>query len=383
MPDDPPRGILISAGEASGDAHGAALARALAARRPGTPLFGVAGQAMREAGVEPVARVEDIAVMGFVEVLRHLLRIWRAFRAILRAARERRPELAVLIDAPDFHLRLARRLSRRGVPVVYYIGPQLWAWRPGRVKKILRWVRRMLVIFPFEEAFYRGHGMQNVEFVGHPLLDRPAPPDREVVRAQLGPALGSTLVALLPGSRRSEASRHLPILLEAAERIAVQRPGVSFVLPVAPTLDPEDIEQRCAGTDIDLRIVQEPASNVLAVCNAAAVVSGTATVEAALAGAPMVILYRTSWLSYLIARSLVKVEHIGMANLILGRRAAPELIQGEATPQQVADEVLKLLETGEAAEAQRAAWSELRERLGGEGEAASRAAQAALAVLAE
>ena len=238
----------------------------------------------------------------------------------------------------------------------------------------------MLVIFPFEVSFYEKHGVP-VEFVGHPLLDRPAAPEREELRTRFGPRLGQTVVALLPGSRRTEVTRMLRLLVEAAERIAAQKPGTTFLMPVAPTLDPEEIERRCAGTDVDLRIVRQPASQVLAACDAAAVVSGTATIEAALAGAPMVIPYRTSWFSYLIARLMVRVEHIGMVNLILGRRAAPELIQGAARPERIADEMLKLMAYPDRAEAQRADWRELREKLGGKPGAADRAASNALAVL--
>ncbi|NOZ88242.1 MAG: lipid-A-disaccharide synthase [Deltaproteobacteria bacterium] len=365
--------LLIVAGEASGDLHAGRLVKELKQLVPVDRITGIAGRYMREAGVDALSRVEDIAVMGFTEVLGRLGALLRAFRNVLKAVKKRKPDLAILVDAPDLNLRLAKKLHRKGVPVVYYISPQVWAWRTGRVRKITRFVDKMLVILPFEKDFYARFGV-NASFVGHPLLDRPVPANAEA-RASLDVPSCSKVVALLPGSRIGEIKRILPVMISAAYKITEQMEDpVTFLLPVAGTIDPDRIEHMCAGVDLDLHILTDDSMKVLAAADVAAVASGTATLEAALAGTPMVIVYKTSWPSYLIARALVRgVDYIGLPNLILGRRAAPELIQGVANSGKLAEELLKLITGGEKAVEQESAWKELKEKIGGPG-AGSRAA---------
>jgi lipid-A-disaccharide synthase len=368
--------VLIVAGEPSGDLHGATLARALAAQAPGLALAGMGGPQMAAAGVRILHGIERTAVVGGTEVLGRLPALWRIFRSLGRCLAERRPRALVLIDFPEFNLRLARRARRLGIPVVYFIAPQVWAWRRGRLRTMARDVNRVLAVFPFEVGLYREAGVP-VEFVGHPLLDVLPSFDREAARAGLAEP-GETLVGLLPGSRLEEVRRHLPLLLGAGRRILRRVPGARFVVPLAPTVPAPVAQGAVATAGLAVRVLSGDAHRVMAAADLVLVASGTATLEAACYGTPMVVLYRLSPVSHALARLLVRgVTAISLPNIIAGRSAVPELIQGEATPARLARAAVALLQSDDARTAQRLVLREVRMRLGEAG-AAERAARAVL-----
>ncbi|MGC2327652.1 MAG: lipid-A-disaccharide synthase, partial [Candidatus Sulfotelmatobacter sp.] len=353
--------IFISAGEASGEHYGALLASALsqsfAANGERAELFGMGGPRMQAAGVECVVRSEDMAVMGFTEVVLHLPRIYREFRKLKRTIRARRPDIAVLIDFPEIHFRLAKEFHRLGVPVIYFVSPQLWAWKQHRIELVREFVDRMLVIFPFEEPFYRERGV-HAEYVGHPLADLPPPAiSREQFAAENHLDPGKTWIGLLPGSRIPEIKNHLPEMLEAARCLsalvpaaASSAPNYEFVVPLASTLD---ASQRAAvlrlvkdyGDGLTVRLVDD-ARAAFFHARASVVASGTATVEAALIGNPFVVVYRVSPVTYAIAKRAVKVPHVAMANLIACRRVVPELIQHDFTASNIVQHLGPLLPDG-------------------------------------
>lgn len=333
--------ILVSAGEASGDRYSAQLVEALRKHLPEAEFFGCAGPHLREAGVRPVVRAEQLAVVGIFEVIAHIPRIWREFRRLAAAARQERPLLAILTDSPDFHLRLARKLHREGIPVFYYVAPQVWAWRKRRVRLLERFVDQLLCIFPFEESFFRAHNIQ-ATFVGHPLHGAVATriPREEFFRKY---ALEERrpLVALLPGSRRGEASRHLPELMNAVELLQQWRP-LNFVLPASTTTGKRFFEERISNTSV--HIIEGETEDAVGHADLALVASGTATVEAALLGTPMVVFYRVSAATWIVGKPLVNVAHYSMVNLLAGRAIVPELIQGDFTGERLAAEAKRLLE---------------------------------------
>ncbi|HVO18841.1 MAG TPA: lipid-A-disaccharide synthase [Anaeromyxobacter sp.] len=356
--------VLIVAGEASADLHAARALCELRRIRPGVRAFGVGGARLCEAGLEPVARAEDISVMGLAEVLPRLPRILGILRALGRAAAERRPKAALLVDLPDFNLRLAARLKRLGIPVVYYVSPMIWAWRQGRARKIARLVDRMLCILPFEERFYEGTGV-SARFVGHPFAEKPPPEPAQAYRQQLGLALHRTTVAILPGSRAAELRRLLPPMLEAAERIRRVHPDAQFVVPVAPTLRREALSPYLAAhATLEVKLVDGRADEAVGASDAALVKSGTSTLETALMLRPMVVVYKLSWLSYLVGRLLVRIAHFALVNILAGRGLVPELLQRQASPARMADEVNRLLSDPGAREAQLAGLREVRASLG-------------------
>jgi lipid-A-disaccharide synthase len=331
---------------------------------------------MAAAGVRLIQRAEGVTVVGGTEVLGRVPALWRAFHTLRGELRERRPGALVLIDFPEFNMRLARTARQLGVPVVYFIAPQVWAWRPGRVRAMARDVSRVLAIFPFEVGLYQEAGVP-VEFVGHPLLDVLPVFDRDAARAGLA-AESETLVGCLPGSRDAEVRRHLPVLLGAAARIAARRPRTRFVLPVAPTIAADVIEAAVRTAGFPVKVLPAEAYRVMAAADLLLVASGTATLEAACYGTPMVVLYRLSSVSYALARALVRgVSHISLPNIVAGRGVVPELIQGRATPDGVAAAALLLLGDEVARAGQRAALIEVRARLGEAG-AGLRAARAVL-----
>ncbi len=305
------------------------------------------GERMDAAGLECVVRAEEMAVMGLTEVVRHLPRIWREFRKLKKAIRERRPSVAVLIDFPEIHFRLAEELHRLGVPVIFFVSPQLWAWKKKRIRLVQKYIDRMLVIFPFEEAFYREQGVE-AEFVGHPLADLPRQPSAASSlppRMDLDPA--NTWIGLLPGSRPREIRDHLPTILRAAQELSH---SLEFVIPLAPTLNDaqrEDVLRLVQkhGEDLQISLVND-ARATLFHARASVVASGTATVEAALTGNPFVVVYRVSALTYAIAKRVVKVPHVAMANLIAGKRIVPELIQSDFTAENIVQEIERLLPDG-------------------------------------
>ncbi len=377
-----PRRVLIVAGEASGDQHAAHWVREARALDPTLRFVGLGGPRMRAEGVEVLVRAEEVAVVGVFEVLAHLGAIVRAFWRLVAYVRREQPELAVLVDFPDFNLLLARFLKRLDVPIVYYVSPQLWAWRRGRVRLIARLVRRMLVIFPFEEDFYRSHGV-DVRFVGHPLADQPpSRATRDETRSTLGIAADERLITLLPGSRRGEVGRCLPPMLAAAERLTAERPGLRFVLPLAPTLDEGDVAPMLASRRVKVMVRRDLLREILDAADVGIVTSGTATLDAARAHLPMVIVYRVTHFTYRLAMLLVRgVENFGMPNIIAGRTIVPELLQDDATPERIAGEVARYLDDDGHAADTRANLAAVDRALGAPG-ASGRAAAAALEVAA-
>lgn len=385
--------VLIVAGEASGDLYGGMLMREMGATpsagdagASGAPrrveFVGVGGPAMRAAGLRSLADASALGVTGVLEVLGRFGSIWSAYRsagAVLEDARDR-PDLAILIDYPDFNLRLAARARRAGVPVLYFISPQVWAWRSGRVRRMTGIIDRMLVILPFEEAIYRSAGIP-VEFVGHPLLDLVrVTRNRRQERAVLGFDPSRPVLALLPGSRRNELRAHLGPMLEAASRLRSEFRDLEFLLAVAPTLDRKEVEKQIAAL-IPAReprpvLVFEDRYDAVAAADAAVVASGTATLETALLGVPMVIVYRMNPLTHALARRLMRLETIGMPNLIAGRRVVPELVQENCTGQAIADQARRLLTEPRLAEDMRRDLGEVRRLLGMPG-AVARAARGA------
>jgi lipid-A-disaccharide synthase len=372
--------LLISAGEASGEMYGAALIEALRRLAP-TPLeaFGLGGERMLAAGCEIVVDSKDVAVVGIAEVATHLPRIYREFHRLLREADRRKPDVAVLIDFPDFHFRLAKALHARGIPVVYYVSPQLWAWRRGRIRLVQRYVKKMLVIFPFEEQFYREHGVE-AEFMGHPLgeLVVEAEP-REEFAARYGLALEKQWVGLLPGSRRKEVQMILPTLLEAARKLG---PGYEYLVPVASTLNHDWLQQQLLIIPDAPRVtLTHDARQTLLQSRAAVVASGTATVEAAVLGTPFVMVYRVAPLSWRVGRRLVKLSHFAMPNLIAEREIVRELVQDGFTADAVVTEVSALLKDGAGREQVVRDLGEVRAHLQAGRQSESAAERAARAVL--
>lgn len=332
--------ILVSAGEASGDRYAAGVVSALNRTLPGAKFFGCAGPRMREAGVKPVVRTEDLAVVGLFEVLRHVPRIHGLFRRMVAAVAEQRPDLAILTDAPDFHLRLAARLRRLGVPVVYYVAPQVWAWRRRRIRRIQALVNQLLVIFPFEQEYFRRQGVK-ASFVGHPLSDlaRVTTEKSEFFR-QHSLDLSKALVALLPGSRQGESLRHLPALEDAAARLVAD--GVEqFVLAASATTGKEFFQAHWKGPAI--RILEGQPQDCMGHADVALVASGSATVETAILGTPMVTFYKLAWPSYQLARLLVDTPFYSMVNLLAGKPVVPECMQRECKGRKLAEEALRLL----------------------------------------
>jgi len=409
---------MLVAGEASGDKHGASLVRALKNLHPETDyqFFGSGGAEMRDAGVQTLVDVRDVAIIGVAEVASAAGRLYRAYRTLLSAARTRRPSIVVLIDWPDFNLRIAKKLHRDAFKIVYYISPQIWAWRKYRIHAMRRDIDRMIVILPFEEEFYRGQGL-DVRYVGHPLAN--------VVRTTLnrvefcsryGLDPERPIFALLPGSRRKEIAYHLPVMLDAASRLrtfqtcvepagidraalsslANQPPGSiaqsstpQFVIPLASTVRRADIEealQQVSSSNADeplYTIIESDTYNALGHSSFAVVASGTATVEAALSGVPMIIIYRGSDLNWRLIRPLIHLKDVGMVNLIAGRRIVPELLQHDATGENIARESIDILSNAVRTTEMRQELARVRELIEAGGSSASeRAAQAVLEVLA-
>lgn len=360
----PPQ-ILISAGEASGDMYGARLAKALR-ERTGAQLFGMGGPRMKETGVELIADYHEVAVVGLAEVLHKIPSVVSVQRRLAREAVSRKASLAILIDSPDTHFGVARRLKKNKIPVGYFIGPQVWAWRPGRVRTIQRLVQRMVVIFPFEEKIYSDAGVP-VDFVGHPLVDVVRPSiTRKEFAARYALDASRPIVALLPGSRRGEIALHFPRIMQACERLAesMKGSGIQFVHAAAPGFSAEFFARHVGRPSIKITQVQSATYDALAAADCAIVASGTATVEAALLGTPMVVIYRVTPVSAFILRRMIRTPFIGMVNLISGRLVVPELIQDQFTPAAVEREVRRYLESPDACAETKAGLAEVRARLG-------------------
>jgi lipid-A-disaccharide synthase len=373
-----PARVLLVAGEASGDLHAAGLVAALRRREPQIAVHGIAGREARAAGMTTLVDIAEIATLGLTEVAEKGRALWRSYRMLRREIAERPPDVLVLIDFPEFNLALGAVAKRRGVPVFYYVSPQVWAWRRGRVRKILRRVDRLAVLFPFEPAVY-GHSPK-VSFVGHPLLDRVRTTrgrEQTLVAHGLDPA--KRLVVLLPGSRRREVERMLPEMAGAAERLSTRRP-LQFAIALAPTLSRTLVEPLATGRRVVLPLIEDDAYNLIAAADLVLTASGTATLEVALLERPMVIMYRASPVTYLAGRALIHVPWIGMPNLIAGRAIVPELIQGEASAANIAREAEAIL-SDPARERQLRADLAAVHRALGEGGAAERTAELVLALL--
>lgn len=378
--------IMLVAGEASGDLHGAALCRALRERAPDARLFGMGGARMAAAGMDVLEDVTASASTGTTEAAHGVVPLYRAYRRLrARLAGAERPHALVLIDFPEFNLRLARAAHRHGVPVVYFIPPQIWAWRGGRIRTMRRLLSLVLAVLPFEPPLYRRAGVP-VEYVGHPLVDALAgAPTREAARARLGIAPETPVVGLLPGSRRGEIERLLPVMRDALVRIVARRPDIRSVLALAPTVDAELVRKvwrsgppaggrasRPPGGAGGLGGRPEPlvtmdAHDVMRAADVVLATSGTVTLEAAILGAPMVVCYRVSRITEVMLRILIRVPWMSLVNNVLGRAAVPELFQAEVTADRVAAEALRLLDDASARAAQRAAFRELEGRLGDPG----------------
>ncbi|MEX5213205.1 MAG: lipid-A-disaccharide synthase [Nitrospiraceae bacterium] len=370
--------IFIVTGEASGDAHGANLAQALRAQRPDCELIGVGGHRMAEAGVDLITGLKRLDHMGFPgpSVLRGAYHNYRRLAGLLKATVF---DAVVFIDHPGLNLRLARVAKAAGQRVVYYIAPQIWAWAPGRIKLIQRVVDQMLVILPFERALYQRAGVP-CEFVGHPLLDQVAPSYNSAeLRRQFGLEGTGPVIGLLPGSRESEVRSLLPILLDAANRVREREPSARFVLAQAGSIAGTLLAGQLQACAVPVTVVKDRASEVMACADVLWVASGTATLQAAIVGTPMVLLYTTAWLTYWIARYKILVQWIGLVNIVAGRTIVPELIQREATPERLSEEAMRLLRDPEAARTMKEALRKVRESLGKPG-ASHRAAEAILKV---
>ena len=369
------RKVLLVAGEASGDMHGAELVTALRRSDPAIEVWGVGGERLRAAGMHVLIDTASVATMGFVETFGTLGRLVSAYRQLKRFLIRERPDLLVLIDYPEFNLFLAKRAKALGIPVFYYIAPQVWAWRRGRVRKIARRVDRLGVVFPFEAALYN-NGRQFAEFVGHPSLDLVRPTrtrEETLARYHLDPT--RPVLALLPGSRKKELRHLLRPGLDAAQRLMGE--GWQVVIPLAHTLTRDDLAATLGGVLPPLPVIENDTYNVVHAADAAIVTSGTATIETALLGRPMVIMYRAASLTFAVARLLVRVDHIGMPNIILGRSVFPELLQGAVTGANLAAAVRDVAARRDELSA---ALVELRGKLGEPG-AATRAARLALELM--
>lgn len=372
------REVLIVAGEASGDIHGAHLMEEMLARESDLAFSGLGGERMRDVGMRSLGRSEEIAVVGLVEVLRILPRAKAIFDHLIAHAERSRPDVAVLIDAPDFNLRLARKLADLGIAVVYYVSPQIWAWRKGRVRKMKGMIDRMLVLFPFEEAFYRDAGI-DVVHVGHPLLD--VVPEIQADETNPAGADGDWVLGLLPGSRNSEVRRILPTMVEAGRRVHAAS-GAPLRLLRAGGVDPDLVQELVGDAPIEVVDARRDADRfrALRACRAVLCASGTATLEVGLLGIPLVVCYRMAPVTHAIAKRLVDVDHISLVNLVLQRAVVPELIQDRARPDVVARTVLDLMVDGERRSAVLDGLAELRPALGDRG-ASAKAAEAVLEVL--
>ena len=376
------RKVMIVAGEASGDLHGGNLVREMHRIDPNIIFSGVGGERMRTEGVELMADAADMAVVGLTEVFLKLRTILGVMHRLKASLTKDRPDLVILIDYPDFNLSLARAARRRGIKVLYYISPQVWAWRKGRIETIRKSVDRMAVILPFEENFYREAGV-DVTFVGHPLLDevKTKYPRTEALK-RFGLKDEAITVGILPGSRHSEVARLLPEMLGACRILTDKLSPLQFVLPLAGTLDPHFVHDIVRQFPVKVNVIRDEIYDVIAVSDAVIVASGTATLETALLETPMVVAYKVSALSYAVGRRFIRVDHISLANIIAGRTVVPELIQDDANPERIAAEVKELIIRQAKARVMKGALAEIRSKLGTPG-ASLRTARIACEMLKE
>ncbi|HEY3227190.1 MAG TPA: lipid-A-disaccharide synthase, partial [Planctomycetota bacterium] len=366
--------ILIVAGEASGDLHGANLARSLRELAPGAVLIGAGGRRMREAGVELVAETTAHAAVGIVEAFHNLHHYTKLYRILQSALKSRRPDVAVLIDYPDFNLRFAERVRDHGIPIAYYISPQIWAWRPGRIKAIKRLVTKMIVILDFEEKLYRDAGV-DAAFVGHPLFDALKEVDRGALKKEFG---GRPLIGLLPGSRQKQFSALFPLMLKTAELMSKELPEARYVVACAPGIDPGPATERAARAKAPVRVVWDRTPDVMAASDLLITASGTATIEATLYGTPMIVTYKLNPLTAATLGPLIKIRTYALVNIVAGREIMPEFYQRKAKSDLIAREAVSIIKDGRL-ESMRNGLAEVRAKLGTPG-ASKRAAAEVLRV---
>jgi len=370
---------MIVAGEESGDMRAAALIRAIKGYAPQVQFFGIAGERCRKEGVDTFADITDLAVIGFAEVLKHLSRIKKVFDHAVWKAKEERPDIAILVDYPGFNLRLARELKKLGIKVVYYVSPQVWAWKASRVKLIKKCVDRMLVLFPFEEEFYAKHGYK-ADFVGHPLLDEVRADRRPGdLLNSLGLSEKKPTLTLLPGSREKEITRHLPVMLKAAALLQKKHPRLQVILLQAKNIPDELFRKYLKASSPSIKVTKDY-YNSLNCADFCVVASGTATLETAIMGKPMAVIYRTSWPTWLIAKLVIRIPHIALVNIVAGKKIVEELIQTNATPQKIADAISTFLTKPEQARNIRQELTSIRSKLGTSG-ASQRAAKIVISEL--
>ena len=372
--------VVIVAGEASADLHGSNLVKAMMRLNPGIIFWGIGGQKLEQAGVKILFSSSDMAVVGMTEVLCKLYTIVKASRKLKSILKNDRPDLLILIDYPGFNINIARTAKRFQIPVLYYISPQVWAWRRGRVRKLSRRIDRMAVILPFEKEFYRQSGME-VEYVGHPLLDTcPEELDKEKAMIKLGVELYYPVVGLLPGSRKHEISELLPAMVKSVEILRGSYPNIRCLLPLARTVEPEFVQSFIDNSDVSIKVIKGDIHQALSVCDVALVASGTATMETAIMGVPMVIAYKVSPISFWIGKMIVKVPYIGLVNLVAKEKVVPELIQDEVTPDRLAHEALTILENKNVRASMIMKLKGIKENLG-RGGASERTAKIALEIM--
>jgi len=358
---------MISAGEASGDAHAAHALEALQKTQPDVTTFGMGAAHLESAGTELIVDCRDLAVIGFVDVVLNYHRFLRRLKTLRVAMEERRPDLLVLVDFPDFNLKLAETAKALNIPVLFYVSPQIWAWRPKRIHRIGRLVTHMAVLFPFEVPYYERENIP-VTYTGNPLVDdvvcdlSPAQ-----AKEKLGLDAHSKTVALLPGSRPGELSRHLPVMLDAAQQLAQTQSPIQFVLPRAPTLPAQDVNELIGDHACHPHVVAGEAHTAMRAADVVICASGTATLETVLIGTPMILIYRLNRLNYELMRRLIQIPYVGLVNIVAGRRIVPELIQHDANPDSICAATTDLLTNEEASEQQRLAFEEVRKKLGAGG----------------
>ncbi len=373
---DKSKNVMIVAGEASGDLHGSNLIRAIQRIDPSVGFYGIVGRKLEETGARLIASSSDMAVVGLTEVIFKLRFILKVMGLLKRSLREFRPDLLILIDYPDFNLHLARTARKNGIRVFYYISPQVWAWRKKRIRKIERVVDRMAVILPFEAQVYDKSKLE-VSFVGHPLLDVVKKRySRKEALERFGLKEGFTTVGILPGSRKNEVKRLLPEMLKAAEILSRKLAPIQFVLPLADTIEADFVTKIIDRYPVEIRVVTNDIYDVIGVSDIAMVASGTATLETALLETPMIILYKVSMLSYYLGKIFIKINNIGLVNIVAGKTIVPEFIQGEVTPVNMAEEIHDILTNSSRMERIKQELSMVREKLGSPG-AAERAAKLA------
>jgi len=374
--------ILLVAGEVSGDLHGSHLMKAIQRIDPDIEFFGVGGEGLERAGMKLLYHSQFLSVVGITEVLLKLGSILKALRGLKKSLDREKPDLVILIDFPDFNLRLAKMAHRRGIPILYYIGPQVWAWRPKRIKLIARLVKKMIVLFPFEVPLYEAAGV-DVEWVGHPLLDIVKPTlAKEKAFQQFGLDPKRRTVGLLPGSRLREVERLLPPLLASAHLLQKEIPDLQFIIPLAPGIPKTILSSRMKMISVPVKVVEGFTYDVMNLSELLIAASGTATLEGAILGKPMIIIYIVSLPSYWIGRALVRVDHIGLVNLVAEKEIAPELIQKDVNPQRIADEAFRILRDPILSRKMTDSMGEMRQKLGEPG-AAQRAAHIVVSLLRE